>query len=264
MQNIRYTDLPEGFALVPYRSRRTGRVQGVTIVIQHRVLLPHLTDILLPYQKNADEAHSFTPFTSDASAIRHGFGFKRGIRLGRTTVTDTTGNTEIHVLFRREYRRGLSFVRNIDWLLRSLQERKYPTWMEKHEPCQLFSIQTGFTASGYHVGFPVTVTVSPNAVRLLAAKSSRTFDTADAIADTLDWFHGSRSHNMMSVRAGRNGTLNIHQEPYSLGINPDHVKPDAGYKMYSDGTDDPVGQIVLLVGLAAVWEELRRSSSDQT
>jgi|GEM_PF-7069179 len=145
----------------------------------------------------------------------------------------------------------------MNWLLRSLQDIPYPEWTGEGAR-QLFAVHTGFSSGPTETAFPVTATISQACARILCDIMPRSFARADdAIADTLNWFHGVRSHNLMQVRAARNGTLSIRQEQYSIGINPDSVQSGSGYQIYSENTNDLVGQIILLIRIASVWEELR-------
>lgn len=273
MQDIRSTNLAEMYTIVPLRGGGKRAVQGLTILVNSAVFPYFLEQHLAPVHADV-VAHvsprygvRFTPFTDCATAARQGFGFQRGIRLGRVQNGDGTSHTQIHVLFQRARKiprwgwPGYPFVLNMHWLLQSLLGMDDSSHITDGQS-QLFTIQTGFSGGLDYTGFPVTVTVSQTCASILSYIVPKSFEMAnDAIADALDWFRGPQDHNLMQVRAGRNGTLSIHQEPYALSVNPMDVNLGEGYRLYSDNVSDPVGQIVLLVGLASVWEELRKRQS---
>lgn len=268
MQDIRFDDVAQGYIIVPLRGGQRNTTHGVTILVNNALFPYFLEQHLAPADKDVIDyvaprfAVGFTPFTDCLSARKKGFGFNQGIRLGRVANSDGASHTQIRVLFQHARTLpgwgwpGYSFVLNMNWLLRSLQGIEYPKWTNEGIP-QLFAIHTGFSGGLVDTAFPITVTVGKTCARLLSDVTPKSFaGAADAMADTLDWFWGPQRHNLMQVRAGRNGALHVHQEPHSLVINPDEVQPGSGYKMYSSDTDDPVGQIVLLIGLAGVWEKL--------
>lgn len=272
MQHINFldvSDLSEGYALVPLRGGQKNTVHGLTLLVNNAVFPYFLEQCLVSPNQNVIShvaprfAVGFTAFTDCQGAARQGFGFNQGIRLGRTICGDWTSYAQIHVLFQQARRipglgwPGYAFVLNMNWLLDSLQAMEYPEWSGEGAR-QSFAIYTGFSDGFIDAAFPVTATVSRTCAQIFDGIMPKSFERAnDAIADTLNWFHGPRNHNLMSVRAGKKGTLNIHQEPYSLGANPNDVELGTGYSMYSDNINDPVGQIVLLAGIAGVWEELR-------
>lgn len=249
-------------------------VQGLTFLVNTHVFPYFLEQNLVPVNRDVIDivprhAVRFTPFIDCADAAHQGFGFNQGIRLGRPITGDWANHAQIHVLFQQARKLprwgwpGYSFILNVNWILRSLQQADYPAWDRERER-QLFTLITGFSGGIYDYNFPVTITVGQATATTLCGTTPRSFWKAEeAIADTLDWFRGPVSHNLMSVRAGRNGTLRIQQEPYSLGVDPNQVEPGHGYQLFSDNVQDPVGQIVLLVGLAAVWEELRQRQAKE-
>ena len=269
MQDIRSADLEEAYALVPLRGGWRRTVQGLTILVNNGPVPYCLEQHLAPVHADV-VAHvsprygvRFTPFTDCAAATRQGFGFQRGIRLGRVKNGDGSSHTQIHLLFQRAREiphwgwPGYPFVLNMHWLLQSLQGIEPLAWKDEGAR-QLFMIQTGFSGGFDDTGFPVTVTVGQTCASILNDIMPKSFERAnDAIADTFDWFRRPQGHNLMRVRTGKKGTLSIRQEPYDLSVNPADVKIGEGYRLYSDNVGDPVGQIVLLVGLAQVWEELR-------
>ncbi len=272
MQDIRQTGLCEGYRIVPLRGGQRNSIQGVTFLVNNHVFPYFLEQSLAPVNTDVVDivapryAVGFTPFTDCSDASSRGFGFGQGIRLGPLMTRDWVSHTQVHVLFQkaRTMRRlgwpGYSFVLNVNWILRSLQQADYPAW-DGERAQQLFALMTGFSGGIDDSNFPVTVTVGQTAAAILRDIAPNSFSKAEqVIADVLDWFRGPQAHNLMSVRAGRNGTLRIDQEPYSLGLDPSRVEPGAGYQIFSDNVQDPVGQIVLLVGLASIWEELARCS----
>lgn len=267
MQDIRFTDLSEGYAIVPLRGGQKNTVHGVTILVSNRVFPHFLNQHLAPVNQDVIDhiAHrfavNFTPFTDSQDAAKKGLGFNQGIRLSCPVISDWTRRTQIHVLFqqsRKVPRRGwpgYAFVLNMNWLLRSLQSLEYPAWTGEGTR-QLFTVHTGFSGGFVDTAFPITATVSRSCHQMLTNMDKTALAKAEqALTEARRWYHPKIPDGMAQIKACESGLLHLQSEPWCM---TDDSNGEPGYKLYSTNVDDPVGQIVLFAGIAGVWEEIRK------
>lgn len=267
MQDIRFDDLPEGYAIVPMRGGQKNTVHGLTVLVNNNVFPYFLDQHLAPANQDVIDnvaprfAVKFVPFTDCQDAAKRGFGFNRGIRLSHPVTGDWTHHTRIHVLFQNARKSpgkgwsGYSFVLNMNWLLQSLQSMKYPDWSGEGVR-QLFAISNGFAGGFVDTTFPITATIGQACHQTLVLTGSMRFTKAEhALTEARRWYHPLTPYGMAQIGIGKSGLLHLRCEPWRM---TDDSTGEPGYRLYSDNVDDPVGQIVLLVGIAGVWEELRK------
>ena len=257
---IMFDDEPESFVCAPYRND-AGQLIGLTFAIRTPVWqdfaaigMTWKLEIINSLAENWGTR--FWQLPHDLQ-LDYCFGFRRGIRIDRSDLDWTI----IRILFQKEERRGFSTALNLHWLLNRLFTSSIKS-STQYGVSQLFVVGTSVAINPTLHGFAVWVTVSKHCAGLIDTIPENTdFPEARRLIAEAWRYYGIRTARAESMQAHvRNkGILQISAggDCNCLGTNPDERYMPDGYSMFSHNTDGAMHQITLLVGLAAIWMELR-------